>query len=218
MTTWYACHNSHTSWLPSLHVCVLSCYVQLLLSRGLSPTRLLCPWDSQGVLEWVVISVSREDTSFLPYLHMLTPHWGSNVLVSKAYLFCFFLTAHHFPPFNHLLSLPLVYLYPRHFQVLSQLSVLLLFSVSSCPSTRKTTLTSSGHLISSPTFIVPFTNKPVEELDNLLVPTIISILMIRKPRQGRGQVIYSYLIIRPSLKGISSSCADFSIYLYGIDS
>ena len=98
MTTWYACHNSHTSWLPSLHVCVLSCYVQLLLSRGLSPTRLLCPWDSQGVLEWVVISVSREDTSFLPYLHMLTPpHWGSNVLVSKTF-FAFSLqpiTFHH---------------------------------------------------------------------------------------------------------------------------
>ena len=30
-----------------------------MLSHGLQPTRLLCPWDSPGILEWVAISASR---------------------------------------------------------------------------------------------------------------------------------------------------------------
>ena len=195
MTTWYTCYDIHTSWLPSLRVCVLSCWV---MSSYCYPKDYCPPGSSvHGILKqeyWSGLPLVWVDKTQVSY-HTYTC-WP--LLIEEAMSWfqrlAFFAFSLQPITFHHLIILFLFLLSTSILDipsVLSQLSVLLVFSVSSYPSTKKTTLASSGHLISSPTFILPFTNKPVEELDNLLVPAIISILMIRESRQWRGQVIYS---------------------------
>ena len=138
------------------------------------------------------------------------PHWENNFFVSKASPVYLFPVAGHFPLLSYPFSLPLIHFYPRSFHlcwVTCQPYCFSTFPLAHLP--KNPTLASSGCSICSAIFVLPFTNKPAEELGNLLMSTIISILMIRELRQVRGKVAYPSLSIRPCLEGNSSFCEDF---------